>query len=268
MSNKYNLIIERGIADERIISFSETSTVSKVDLRSKILFTYDQGNLASCTANALCYCYIFINPTCNPSRLFLYYNERKLGNDILDNTSSTLSQGINALEKFGICSEIMYPYIINKITNKPPSNEVYYEAEKNLAIQGSRVEQTSTSLKGCLNSGDPFVVGILIYESFESKNASKTGMIPMPNVVSEKILGGHAVTCFGYDDTRQVWIMKNSWGADWGDHGSFYLPYKYLLDTKLTGDIWKISKFNVNSNKVLNTVAVKIMNERFKYLRR
>ena len=268
MSNKYNLIIERGVADEKIISYSETSTVSKVDLRSKIPFTYDQGNLVNSTANALCYCYIFINPTCNPSRLFLYYNERKLDNNILGDPSLTLSQGINALEKFGICSEIMWPYLINTFTNKQPSVDAYSEAEKNQAIKGYRVEQTSTSLKGCLNSGDPFVVGILIYESFESKNASKTGMIPMPNVVHEKLLGGHAVTCIGYDDTSQVWIMKNSWGSNWGDHGSFYLPYKYLLDTKLTGDIWKISKFNINSNKVLNTVAVKIMNERFKYLRK
>jgi C1A family cysteine protease len=36
--------------------------------------------------------------------------------------------------------------------------------------------------------------------------------------------------------------MRNSWGDKWGDKGYFYLPYKYLLNPKLTSDLWTITK--------------------------
>eukprot|EP01034_Spumella_vulgaris_P041037 gene41037-50776_t len=55
----------------------------------------------------------------------------------------------------------------------------------------------------------------------------------------------HAVCMVGYDESRRVWIMRNSWGPDWGDHGYFYLPYEYLTDTGLGlchGDLWVICK--------------------------
>ena len=38
---------------------------------------YDQGQLGSCSANALCAAYAFDNPALLGSRLFLYYNERR-----------------------------------------------------------------------------------------------------------------------------------------------------------------------------------------------
>jgi C1A family cysteine protease len=71
----------------------------------------------------------------------------------------------------------------------------------------------------------------------------------MPNVNTENLLGGHAIICVGYDDSKQVFIMLNSWGKSWGVNGSFYLPYAYLTNTDLAGDFWKITK--------LETVPVK-----------
>jgi C1A family cysteine protease len=64
-------------------------------------------------------------------------------------------------------------------------------------------------------------------------------MVPMPDQ-SEQLLGGHAVMVVGYEDTLQCFIVRNSWGPDWGDKGYFYLPYNYLLDTNLSDDFWMI----------------------------
>ena len=100
-----------------------------------------------------------------------------------------------------------------------------------------------TSMKNSLINNDPFVVGIAIYESFETYKVFKTGMVPMPTS-TEKLLGGHAVVCVGFDDIKQVWIMRNSWGINWGDRGYFYLPYLYLLDSHLSTDLWIIKKIN------------------------
>jgi len=241
MSRKYNLKVEWGVAPQSVISYAAVKLSSLVDLRSKLKVMYDQGNLGSCTANALCYAYVFNAPNYSPSRLFLYYNERMLDNDISIDAGSTLSQGINALKKYGVCPETLWSYDISKFANKPTTT-AYSQGLLNQVIQASRVAQTLASLKGCLASGFPFVVGILVYTSFESNIANTTGYVPMPNTRTEQLLGGHAVTCIGYNDAKQVFIMQNSWGTRWGDKGYFYLPYAFLTSTTLAGDIWKITQ--------------------------
>ena len=36
----------------------------------------------------------------------------------------------------------------------------------------------------------------------------------------------HAVLVIGYGamDGQEVWLVKNSWGTDWGEDGCFLLP--------------------------------------------
>ena len=266
MSKKYNLIIERGMYPEKIKNFSVSKQLSAtVDLRPKINIMYDQGQLGSCTANALCYSFLYNDPTFQPSRLFLYYNERSLDNDIPDDAGSTLTQGINALTRYGVCSESSWPYNISKFTNKPPLS-IYNEALDHQIISSSRVLQTLSSLQGCLYTGQPFVVGILVYESFESQQVANTGYVQMPNVNKEQLLGGHAVICVGYNNTKKVWIMKNSWGSGWGDKGYFYLPYNYLLNNILSSDIWKITKVEIVKTNTKKIVQIK-MNESIKHMK-
>jgi C1A family cysteine protease len=252
---KYSLIIERGAFPERVKDYSmisinnlSASNLKSVDLRNKLPVVYDQGNLGSCTANALCYCFDYIDTTFFPSRLYLYYNERLLDKSINQDAGSTLSQGIIALEKYGICSEKLCPYVISNFKNKP-TNDAYIEGSKHTVLSANRVMQTMSSIKGCLNQNLPFVTGIMVYSSFESNEVAKTGYVPMPNTKKEQFLGGHAVTCVGYDDAKSVWIMKNSWGSNWGDRGCFYLPYNYLLSPLLAGDMWQINKVRVMSTQ-------------------
>jgi len=230
-AKKYCLIVERGVSPEKVVNYSiSTPLPTNVDLRNKIPIMYDQDNLDSCTANALCYSFVFDNTTYRPSRLFLYYNEKELNNN-----ESTLSQGINALKTYGICDEKSWPYDINNCAVKPPTT-AYTEGLLHQVLSANRVQQTMSSMKGCLSSGLPFVVGIEIYLSFESTVATNTGYIPMPKTKTEQLLGGHAVICVGYNDARGVWIMQNSWGSGWGDKGYFYLPYNYLLSPSLAGN--------------------------------
>jgi len=56
----------------------------------------------------------------------------------------------------------------------------------------------------------------------------------------ESVVGGHAVLAVGYDDPSSRFIVRNSWGAAWGDAGYFYLPYAYLTDPNLADDLWTI----------------------------
>jgi C1A family cysteine protease len=91
-------------------------------------------------------------------------------------------------------------------------------------------------LKAALAEGLPVVIGIDVYESFESESATATGVIPMPNTSKEQLLGGHAICCAGYDDSSNWVIFRNSWGTSWGDKGYGYLPYAYF--DSLVSDMW------------------------------
>ena len=105
------------------------------------------------------------------------------------------------------------------------------------SISASRAR--SIRCKGCLASGYPFVFGFSVYASFESAAVATTGHAPMPKP-KEALLGGHAVGAVGYDDAKQWFIARNSWGPKWGLAGYFTLPYEYLLDENLSDDFWTI----------------------------
>ena len=214
-----------------------------IDLRPKMPPVYDQGSLGSCTSNALVAAFEYDVPNFMGSRLFVYYNERKLECNIPDDEGAQLSDGVKSLEKYGVCPETEWPYIIPKFAMCPPQS-CYISALKHLVTIAHNISNDIYHMKSALSSGYPFVVGIVVYQSFESESVATTGIVPMPQG-TDLCLGGHAVLVCGYDDTKQHWIVRNSWGDTWGDKGYFYLPYQYLVDSSLSSDLWNITSVNV-----------------------
>lgn len=216
----------------------------KIDLRRHCPAVYDQGQLGSCTANGIAAAIQYdrmkqnLKPDFTPSRLFIYYNERVIEGTVKSDSGAQIRDGIKVVAKEGDCPETEWPYVITKFTNKPTA-QCYKDALKYKAIQYQRVAQNVNQMKGCLASGYPFVYGFTVYESFESKNVAKTGVVPMPGS-GEKILGGHCVLAVGYDDAQQRFLARNSWGTAWGLQGYFTVPYAYLTDPNLSSDIWTI----------------------------
>ena len=248
VKHNYSLKIDRIPESELNFKVSapvKTTLPPSVDLRSMFPPVYDQGELGSCTANALCGVYEFeendenVNKGYKPSRLFVYYNERKLENTINEDSGAILSDGIRALQNYGVCSETKCPYVIENFTQRP-STDAYREALSHRVITATNIRQNVNDMKTSLYQKNPFVVGISIYESFESDEVARTGYVPMPNPAREQLLGGHAVCVCGY--IPNYWIVRNSWGPDWGDKGYFYLPTSYLLNPALSSDLWNISR--------------------------
>jgi C1A family cysteine protease len=213
-----------------------------VDLRSKMPPVYDQGAIGSCTSMGLGAAYSFVNGnTFAPSKLFIYYCERFLEHTVSSDSGALIHDGIRSLQTYGVCPESQWPYDISKFTVKPPTS-CYQTALKHKAVTVHNIQQDITSIKTALASGFPIVVGISVYSSFESNETAASGIVNMPDINNEELLGGHCVLVCGYDNSRRVWIMRNSWGVDWGDKGYFYLPYEYLLDSSLSSDLWNITK--------------------------
>ncbi|HET8610562.1 MAG TPA: C1 family peptidase [Burkholderiales bacterium] len=216
----------------------------KTDLRRQCPAVYDQGELGSCTGNAIAGAIQFDRrklkrrPDFIPSRLFIYYNERVIEHTVESDSGAQIRDGIKAVAKLGVCPEPEWPYDIAKFAVKPAAI-CYQHAKKYRAIGYQRVVQSLTQMKGCLASGYPFVFGFTVYESFESDQVARTGVVPMP-AAAEKVLGGHAVLAVGYDDAAQRFIVRNSWGRRWGIAGYFTMPYAYLADDNLAADFWTI----------------------------
>ena len=216
---------------------------ASVDLRAGCSPVEDQGNLGSCTGNALAGGVEFLEkkddvPFVNVSRLFIYYNERVIEHTVTSDSGAMIRDGIKTLVKQGVCSEKKWPYDISKFTAKP-SAACYKEALDHQVTAYARL-QTVGDMRACLADGYPFVFGFTVYESFESQAVAKTGVVPMPNKSKEKVLGGHAVLAVGYDDAKKRFLVRNSWGPGWGMKGYFTMPYDYVGDRNLSDDFWTV----------------------------
>jgi C1A family cysteine protease len=216
----------------------------RVDLRQQCPAVYDQGQLGSCTANAIGAAVQFdrmkqnLKPNFKPSRLFIYYNERVIEGTVNSDSGAQIRDGIKVVAKKGDCPEREWPYDIAKFTDRP-SARCYKDARKYRVNQYQRLLQDANQMKGCLASGYPFVYGFTVYQSFESPQVAQTGIVPMP-APGEQVVGGHAVLAVGYDDSQQRFIVRNSWGSTWGMQGYFTVPYAYLTDANLSSDFWTV----------------------------
>ena len=102
-----------------------SSAPSVVDLRPKMPPIFNQGQLGSCTANALSAIFAFDDPSLIGSRLFLYYNERKMENTVLSDAGACLSDGVEALHTYGICKEETWPYADDDTFKHEPAENCY-----------------------------------------------------------------------------------------------------------------------------------------------
>lgn len=214
-----------------------------IDLRPNLPPVYDQGQLSSCTGNAcaaaLAYCRTMQGlPELAPSRLMLYWFARHLeGTEGIDG-GAQIRDVIKAAARWGACDESLWPYDPARVLTMPDA-AAFNAGTMDEAISYHRVDQTVDALRGVLAGGDPVVFGFSVRDSFESEIVAKTGIVPMPTP-DDSVLGGHAVLLCGYDDDKKLFIVRNSWGVEWGIGGYCLFPYDYLSNAGLSADFWTI----------------------------
>jgi len=249
MKTKIKYGWKRDLPDHRDLKLTIQERIvipSKIDLRSGCTPVYDQGQLGSCTANAIGAALDFDRvkqgeTPITPSRLFIYYNERALEGSIRSDAGASIRDGIKTVKSLGACPEKTWPYIISKFKTKP-STTAFNQALSYQSVLYQSVDNTNlTLMKSTLASGFPVIGGFSVYESFESDTVASTGIVPMPSK-TEQLLGGHAILVVGYDDSTQRFIVRNSWGTNWGKAGYFTVPYAYFTNPQLASDFWVVQK--------------------------
>src|SRR4051812_18454226 len=167
------------------------------DLRRDCPAVYDQGELGSCTAQAIAGALQFDQlkqaqrDVFTPSRLFIYYNERVIEGTTGEDSGAMLRDGIKSVARQGAPHEALWPYLVPRFRARPPI-AAYRDGALHQALLYQRVPRVLDQLKGCLAEGFPFVFGFSVYDSFESRAVAKSGEVPMPRR-RDALVGGHAV---------------------------------------------------------------------------
>lgn len=218
---------------------------AKVDLRADIPPVLDQGALGSCVLNstteAMRYCLIKAGkPAPALSRLQIYYDTRKIEGSLSEDAGCEIRDAIKSANKTGVGRETLWPYRVAKFAQKPPA-AVYADASNFNAVEYRRVTVAIADIKAALAAGLPVIIGVTVFDSFESAAVERTGVVPMPNLKKESTVGGHSMLAVGYGQRAGFITVRNSWGTTWGDSGDCYLPEGYIGSIKYGGDYWVVS---------------------------
>lgn len=218
---------------------AHTPKHSEIDLRSSFTPVKNQGQQGSCLAHAVTSLFEYMlksNQDPNPdlSEAFLYYNARAKDGEQNVDGGSRIDYAMQSLVEYGICTESMCKYDPG-VYNVKPSEEAYKDAESRKVKEALNVDRKIDAIRSALEDGFPVGISVRLTDSFGSGDR---GFVQMPSSEEIKEMqspehegkkhSSHAMVICGYSDRYKFFIVRNSWGASFGDKGYCYMPYSYF----------------------------------------
>lgn len=206
----------------------------------------DQSQSNSCCANAAVGAYEYLvwreaearnDQPGDVSRLFVYYvgrmRDKQLYRDRtpIADEGMTLTGAIDALTMKGACLDSSWPFDLRKINEIPPA-PTFDEAMRYKISEAKEIPTNVVAMKACLAEGYPIIFGLKLTQKFFRCGRSGLISTPDPNDPQSAEHGLHAMLIVGYSDSEARFIVRNSWGTDWGDRGYCYIPYDYCANPK------------------------------------
>ena len=199
----------------------------------------DQGDLGSCVDNAVATCLLWDaiqegdKQAQLRSRLFLYWNAR---GGVPEDTGSTLRESLDGAQTYGACQEALWPYVTSQFAVKPPQ-AAWLSAQASKDSNYYRLLDLN-DMRACLDQGYPFAICMGVSENLYALTSADY-LLRVPES-TQGFLGGHCVTVVGYDDTRRVFKVQNSWGKSWANKGFFEMTYELMADPIYVWDAWTV----------------------------
>ncbi len=125
----------------------------------------------------------------------------------------------NYIKSSGITDEDCFPYIAqegdckDKCTN--PKIKEYIKEAGTVGFYSIAGEE---DIKAALIKYGPIPTSMKVYSDFY---AYKSGVYQKSSNATEE--GWHAIVFVGWDDAKNAWLCKNSWGDDFGEKGYFWI---------------------------------------------
>ena len=216
-----------------------------VDLREHCTQVEDQKELASCTANAAVGAIEYHRKKRNMdpsdlSRMFVYYNTRRMRGDIERDTGASMEECMAALLAYGAPRSDLWPYDDKVRWKNEPPKEAYADAKLNEVLQFARVAPGAGMLS-TLAAGFPVAMGCFL-PKIAYDIAGRTGVMPELDEAAWALpsIGGHAMLIVGYDLIRKTVLVRNSWGPRWGDGGYATIPFSVLDRGSPPESLWVV----------------------------
>jgi len=203
---------ERDYLFKNLIKDKTIELPNNVDLRDKMPTVFSQNQEGSCTAQTGVADREYLEYVQNGkkvilSRQYLYNKERINDGTLSEDSGSSMRQICDTLLKNG-CAEESYLTYGNENLKVIPSAEADENAAQYKISSYHRVV-TNDEIKQALAQGLPVLCGINVYSSFESVGSD--GNIPVANVKTEELLGGHATLLCGYSNNLSMTTSQTSW---------------------------------------------------------
>ncbi len=229
--------------DYRLQFRDDTPLPRQVDLRPHCSPVEDQRQIGSCVANAVVGAaeYLEAVATGNPrppdlSRLFVYFNARYMQGTPDRDTGTYVRAAMASLAFYGVCLERIWPYDPSRFAEQPP-REAYADAQRRQGLEYARLAP-GADIKRALAAGFPVAFGTAIPLACYEVAAQNGGYLPMPDEVAQERIVGHSMLLVGYDLDQGHYILRNSWGEGWGDHGYGYAPLALIDRYPQSTDFW------------------------------
>lgn len=244
---------EEGVADGDL----PASTFVKNFQKQPVI---DQGRLGSCVGCSVSVLMAHVRGVAPRSALQAYWNARLYINETHLDEGAYIRDGVRAISEYGLGRNVWWPYKEENVFVDPPIS-VDMDALKRRIFSYHRLV-TPNDFRNCLAAGFPFTGGFMVYSSFISQAAAQTGIINYPSE-NDYAYGGHAVTCYGYDNNfrnsewaqrirtmgfaasfipERVYLFRNSWGLDWGSGGNFAMDARMVENPNIFWDAWTIRR--------------------------
>lgn len=208
----------------------------EVDLREPWWQISDQGRTGSCVGWATAdgvgrYVMVKAGRITTEQRLsarFVWMASKEIDEftdrptSFVEEAGTTLKAAIGVAERFGFALETELPFDINDVMFTGGENAFYASCAQR-RISYINLTADFGAWRTWLATKGPIQAGLAVDNAFASHRSDK----PLDAFSAASAAGGHAVAIVGYRADGSF-IVRNSWGTDWGDDGFAYVTPEYV----------------------------------------